>query len=168
MNEVRVMKIETCFQLLDDIQSFANFNSRSKATVYAIRASVLTEYGGNVNYLKKACECAKKACEIDPITSHWFYIYSLALTAQRHYMHTYKSRPTENEINAIQQAIMLSDGKNTSYNYHRMTLDKDITIRNYHQSTNKYDKAVIEKNLQDNKRIVQMIKYVKRHILIVK
>lgn len=145
---------------MEDIESFANMNSRSKATVYAVRAAVLTEYGGNVKYFKKACECAKKACEIDPITPHWFYIYSRALTAQRHYLCSYKSSPTENEINAIQQAIMLSDGKNTFYNYHRMTLDRDIVIRKYHECTNKNDKVMIEKNLQNNKTIVQMIKYV--------
>lgn len=135
---------------------------RSRATVYAIRAAVLTEYGGSINYYKKACECAKKACDLDPSTSYWFYIHSLALTAQRQFTQTHKSSPTESEINAIQQAIMLSDGKNTLFNYHRMTLDRDTTIRNFHINKNNKDKSLNTKNLQENKTIVQMIKYVKQ------
>lgn len=141
---------------------------KSRASVHAMRAALLIEYGGNVLYFKKACEYAKKACDLDPKTAHWFYIYSLALTAQRHFLHSIKSNPSENEIIAIQQAIGLSDGRNTFYNYHRMTLDKDITIYNYHNNINKNDKSMMEKNLQENQTLVQMIKYVvkKRLILI--
>lgn len=143
-------------------------DSKSRAAAHAIRSALLTEYGGNALNFKKACEYAKKACDLDPNTAHWFYIYSLALTAQRHFLHSIKSNPSENEIAAIQLAIRLSDGRNTFYNYHRMTLDKDITIYDYHNNINKKDKSMIEKNFQENKTIVQMIKYVvnKRLILI--
>lgn len=137
-------------------------DTQSKAAVYAVRAATLTQFGVNGKILKKACEFAQKACVIDPITPYWFYNYSLALNAERHYLHTFRSYPTENEINAIQQAIMLSDGNNTSFNYHRMELDKDTIIRDFHTNSNKNDKVMIEKNYQRNKKIVQMIKYVKR------
>lgn len=151
------------FQLLDEIVSFNNsMDSKSKATVHAIHAAVLMEYGGNVHYFKKASKCISKACKLDPNTPHWFYIYSLTLTAERHALHSYKSCPTEYEINAIQQAIMLSDGKNVFFNYHRMTLDRDTTVHNFHNNINKRDKCAMEKNLQENKKIVQMIKYVKQ------
>lgn len=133
---------------------------KSRASVHAIRAIVLIEYGGNALYFKKACDCAKKACDLDPNTPHWFYIYSLVLTAQRHFLHSIKSNPSEIEIIAIQKAIELSDGRNTFYNYHRMTLDKDSTVYNYHNNINKSDELMMEKNLQENKILVQMIKYV--------
>lgn len=138
-------------------------DSKSKAAVHIIRAAVLIEYGRkNANYLKKASKFASKACELDSNTSYWFYIYSLSLTAERRLLHSYKSCPTENEINAIQQAIMLSDGRNTFYNYHRMTLDRDVTIYSFHNTLNKRDKCAMDKNIQENKKIVQMIKYVKK------
>lgn len=151
------------FQLLSDIVSFANMDSKSRAAVHAIRAAVLIEYGGNAVYFKKACECANKACDLDPATSYWFYLYSLSLTAQRHFLLTYKSCPKESEINAVQQAIMLSDGKNTHFNYHRMTLDKDTIIFKYHKS--KKDKTCVDKNLKDNRIIVEMIKFVKLRLI---
>lgn len=147
-----------CQWLLDDIIPLSNMDSKSRATVYAVRAAVFTEYGGSPHIFKKACNSAKKACDLDPNTSHWFYIYSLALTTQRQFLHSHKSNPTENEINAIQQAIMLSDGKNTAFNYHRMILDRDTAIRYYHKNKNNLDKSWIEKNWQANKTIVQMIK----------
>lgn len=131
--------------------------------MHAIHASILTEYNGDANDYKKACECAKKACDLDPSTSHWFYIYSLALTAQRIFSQSFKSSPTENEINAIQQAVKLSGGKNILFEYKKMTLKRDSIIGNFHSNKNKNDKAVIQKNLLDNKSIVKMIKYVKQN-----
>lgn len=135
-------------------------DSKSRAAVHAVHAAILNEYVGNPTFFKKATEYAKKACDLDPNTSYWFYVYSLALTAQRHYLHTRKSKPTDGEINAIQQAILLSDGKNTHFNYHRMTLDRDTAIRFYHDNKHVKDKSVYQKNVQDNKTLVQMIKYV--------
>lgn len=136
-------------------------DSKSRAAVYAVRAAIFNEYGGNASYYKKACSYAKKACDLDPNSSYWFYIYSLTLTAQRHFLLTRKSKPNENEINSIQQAILLSDGKNTLFNYQRMILDRDTAMSYYHENKNKKDKSVYQKNAQDNKTLVQMIKYVK-------
>lgn len=147
-----------CKWLLDDIILFSVMDSKSRASVHAIRAAVLIEYGGNIIYIKKACEMAKKACDLDPKTSEWFYIYSLALTAHRHFLLPYKSIPTENELNTIHQAILLSNGKNTLFNYHKMVLYRDTTIGNYHNNKNKNDKSMLKKNLQENKQIVHMIK----------
>ncbi|XP_025197328.1 uncharacterized protein LOC112596064 [Melanaphis sacchari] len=147
-----------CKWLLDDIILLDNMDSKSKATVHAIRAAVFTEYGGSSHIFKRACDSARKACDLDPNTSQWFYIYSLALAAQRKFLYSHKSNPTENERNAIQHAIMLSDGNNTVFNYHRMILDRDTAIRYYHDNKNNRDKSWIEKNLQANKTIVQMIK----------
>ena len=144
---------------MDDIVLLSIMDSKSRASIYAIHAAVLIEYE-NPSYLKKACETAKKACGLDPKTSHWFYIHSIALTSQRQFLQSHKSSPTDNEINAIQQAIMLSDGKNTAFNYHRMMLDRDTAIRYYHDNKNNHDKFWIDKNRQANKTIVQMIKYV--------
>jgi len=147
-----------CKWLLDDIVLMSIMDSKSRASLYAIRAAVLIEYGGDASYLKKACELTKKACDLDPKTSYWFYIRSLALTAQRQFLLSYKSVPAENEINAINQANILFDGINTLFKYHEMVLFKDTTAGNYHNNTNKNDKFLIKKNLQDNKKIVNMIK----------
>lgn len=163
-----IILFEIFFQLLDDVVLFDNMNFRSKATVYAIRAAVLIQYSGSDNYFKRACEYAKKACDLDPKTSHWFYIYSLTLTARRHFLYSYKSCPTTDELKTSHEAIMLSDGKNTFYNYHRMTLERDIAIRDYHNNTNKNDKFMIEKNIKNNKLILHMITYVKQNIVCLK
>jgi len=135
-------------------------DSKSRASVHAIRAAVLIEYGGNPIYLKKACETAKKACDLDPKTSYWFYIHSLALTAQRQFLQSQKSIPAENEMNAIQQAITLSNEKNALFHYHKMVLCRDTITGNYHNNKNKNDKSMINKNLKQNKTIVYNIKYV--------
>ncbi|KAL4131160.1 hypothetical protein QTP88_008504 [Uroleucon formosanum] len=147
-----------CKWLLDDIESFANMDSKSRASVHAIRAAVLIEYGGNPIYLKKACEVAKKACDLDPKTSLWFYIHSLALTAQRKFLLSHKSSPTENEINTIRQAIILSNGTNALFNYHNMVLYRDTIVGNFHNNKNKNENSLLKKNLQENKKIVHMIK----------
>lgn len=138
--------------------------SKPRAAVHAVRAAILKEYGRSTSYLKKASECAKKACDLDPKTSYWFYTYSLVLTAQRHFLLTHKSCPTEDEITAIQEAILLSNGNNTLYNYHRMILDRDTIIYKFHSMKNK-NKSFLDKNLKDNKNIVQMIKYIKYQTL---
>ncbi|VVC40331.1 Hypothetical protein CINCED_3A024167 [Cinara cedri] len=147
-----------CNWLLESITSFANMDPKSRAAVYAVHSAVLNEYYRNPTFLKKASYYAKKACDLDPNTSYWFYIFSITLTAQRQYFQTCKSKPTENEINAIQQAIVLSDGKNTLYNYQRMRLDKDTMINDYYDKKNKNDPLVYQKFVQDNQTLVQMIK----------
>lgn len=134
--------------------------SKSRAAVHAIRAAILIEYGRSKTHFKKACEVAKKACDLDAKNSYWFYIHSLALTAQRYFLLTYKSVPAENEINAINQANSLSNGKNALFNYHKMILSKNTAEGNYHNSKNKNDKSMINKNIQDNKKVVHYIKYV--------
>lgn len=133
---------------------------KSKATVFGIHAAVLIEYGKYHRYYKTACQCAKNACKLDPNTSHWFYIYSLAMTAERHLLCTFRSCPTKCEKNAIQQAIMLSNERNISFNYQRMKLDKDTITSIFFSSKNRFDKYILEKNHQENKQIVLMIKYV--------
>lgn len=130
-------------------------NIKSKATINAIRGAILTEYGANnMIYLKRACSNSKRACELDPVTSHWFYIYSLALTAIRKFFH--KSNPNKCEINAINQACMLSNGKNALFNYQQLILCRYDTVRNYYCGNNK-KKSVIEKN-QQHEKFVSIVK----------
>lgn len=89
-------------------------DNKSKAAVHAIHAVILIEYSKSINCFKNASKYAKKACELDPETSHWFHIYTLVLIAQRQSVHTENLCITEKEIHlAIQQAVMFSDGKNT-------------------------------------------------------
>jgi len=54
--------------------------------------------------------------------------------------------PADDEINAIHQAIVLSNGKNPLFNYHRLVM---------------YDTSVNEKKLLENQKVADMIKYVK-------
>ncbi|XP_025421511.1 uncharacterized protein LOC112691465 isoform X2 [Sipha flava] len=152
--------LEECKWLLDDIIPFNKMNCIPKASIFAIHAAVLTEYGANAQYYKKACYFANKACVLDPSSPHWFYIYAVALTKQRTFLHSYKSHPTENEINSIQHAIILSDGKDTVFNYHRILLDKDSIIRNFHDNINIKNKNMYDINLKANQKIVEMIKTV--------
>lgn len=151
---------------MDDIVLMSAMDPKSRAAVHGVRAAVLIEYGGNAQYLKKACEYAKKSCETDPNNSYWFYIYSLALTSQRKFLQSYKSNPTENEKNAIQQAILLSNGKNPIFKYHEMLLNRDTIFQNFHK--NKNDKSIIATNLKENKAIVKTIMYVKLLLIIIK
>lgn len=138
-------------------------DSKSRASVHAIHAAVLIEYGENQFYFKKACDMAEKACNLDPKTSHWFYIHSLALTAQRKFSQTHKSIPANTEIKAIHQAILLSNGNNPSINYHKLSIAKDIALGNYYDLdlNNEKNKTIIKRNLQENLKLVDMVKYVK-------
>jgi len=127
-------------------------NTKSKAIINAIHTAILTEYGANnMIYLKRACSNANRACNLDPITSQWFYIHSLTLTAIRQFF--YKSNPNECEINAINQACMLSNGKNALFNHQQLILCKYDTVRNY----NYEKKSVIEKN-QQHKICISIVK----------
>ncbi|XP_050062676.1 uncharacterized protein LOC114131742 isoform X2 [Aphis gossypii] len=126
---------EECKWLLDDIVLLSIMHSKSRASIHAIHAAVLIEYG-NPSYLKKACETAKKACALDPRTSHWFYIHSLALTAQRQFLLPYKSVPAKNEINAINQANILCNGINELFKYHEIVLFRETTVRSFYKNKN--------------------------------
>lgn len=103
-------------------------DNKSKAAIYATHAAILIEYGENLDCFKNACEYAKKACVLDPQTSHWFHIYSLVLITQRQFVLTLeytkdkllllanKSYLAENEIIlAIQKAVTFSSIKSTFY-----------------------------------------------------
>lgn len=127
-------------------------NSKSRASVHAIRAAVLIEYSENHVYLSKACDMAKKACDLDPKTSHWFYIHSLALTAQRQILLSHKSIPAGDEINAIHQAIVLSNGKNPLFNYHRLAMDVIF---------------INKTKLPEDQKIADVIKYLKLRLYII-
>lgn len=133
-------------------------NSKPRAAVHAVRAAILTEYGGELTSFIKACESAKKACDLDPKTAYWFYIYSLSLTTRRHFLHSCRSGPAENEVNMIQQAVMLSEEKHPLFIFHKTIIYNDTVMNDFHTSSNKNDTKLIEKNLQENKTIVQMIK----------
>ncbi|XP_050062018.1 uncharacterized protein LOC114128803 [Aphis gossypii] len=144
---------EECKWILNDVVLYSHLNIKSKATINAIRGAILTEYGANnMIYLKRACSNAKRACELDPTTSHWFYIYSLALTAIRQFFH--KSTPNICEINAINQACMLSNGKNALFNYQQLSLCRYDTVRNYNRDNNKNQQH--EKCVSVVKNIISM------------
>jgi len=135
-------------------------NNESKAAVHAIQAAVLIEYSNHEDSFNKAIECAKIACDLNPINCYWFYLYSLVLTAQRNFLQTYKSYPTETEKNAIQKAIELSDIQNINIMYHEIMLFKNTVLHKFHSNKNK-NKYFNNKHLHDTKILVQMIKYVK-------
>ncbi|XP_060861971.1 uncharacterized protein LOC132939002 [Metopolophium dirhodum] len=148
---------EECKWLLEDISSFANMDSKLRASVHAIRAAVLIEYSENLVYLSKACDMAKKACDLDPTTSHWYYIHSLALTAQRQLSSTHKLIPADDEINAIHQAIVLSNGKNPLFNYHWLVMD-DISINKENQKIADMIKSIMNIGPKDPHLVVKCAK----------
>lgn len=99
---------------------FNCMDSKSKASIYAIRAAVYIDIGGQD--LRNAVQYAKKACELDSDYGYWNYFYSVAMTAQRQYLNANKSCPTEAEFDAIQHAIILTTEPNPYFNYHRINL----------------------------------------------
>ncbi|XP_026818295.1 uncharacterized protein LOC113557156 isoform X2 [Rhopalosiphum maidis] len=124
--------IEECKWILNDVVLYSHMNFKSRATIHAICAAVLTEYGANnMIYLKNACNNAK-------------------IASNRQFSH--KSNPTKNEINAINQAVMLSNGKNVLFNYHQLILCRYDIVRNTIKK-----KSLIKQNLQ-HKKCVYIIK----------
>lgn len=136
-------------------------NQHSKAAVHAVKAAVLIEYSKNENDFEKAIESIKIACDLNPTNAYWFYLHSIVLRAHRHFMHTYRSSPTENEKNAIQQAIELSNYHNDSIMYQEIIMYNDKILNNFHSNVNKKDVFLNNKHLSDSKKMIQMIKYVK-------
>lgn len=142
---------------------FSDISYHSKAAVYAIQAAVLIEYGFNEDCFKKAAECVNIACDLDPNVPYWFYLHSLVLRAHRLFLLTNKSCPTEDERRTIQQAILLSNVQNIYFMYHEITLFKDSILYEFHKNKNELNKHKMqkEKHLNNEKKIVLMIKYVK-------
>lgn len=141
------------------ISIFNKLNSKSKATVYAVRAAFCIETGGKE--LENVVQYAKKACDLDPDTAQWHYFHSLAMTAQRQYLHTNKSCPTETEFDAVQHAIILANEPNANFNFHRMILMTNKTLYHHFNSgniiSNKNEKS-FEKMKQNLYSIVELIK----------
>lgn len=137
---------------------FSDLNHESKAAVYAIKAAVLIEYGDDEDDFEKAVKCTTLACDFNPTGAYWFYFHSLAQTACRNHKRASHSCPSKNEMDAIQQAIFLS---NTSQNpiimYHEIILFNDITLSNFHSNKNNED----IQHLRNTKKLVQMIKYIR-------
>lgn len=148
--------------MLDSIP-FSDLNYHSKATVYAVQAAVLIEYGYTEHYFKKAIECINIACDLDPNIPYWFYLHSLVLRAYRQFLLTNKSCPSQDERNSIQRAILLSNVQNIYFRYHEITLFKDTILYDFHQNKNEINKCKMlkEKHLCKEKKIILMIKYIK-------
>lgn len=134
-------------------------NSKSKAAVYAVRAAFCIEIGGKE--LENVVEYAKRACDLDPDTAEWHYFHSLAMTAQRQYLHTNKSCPTDAEFDAIQHAIILANEPNAYFNFHRMILMTNKIFHyhiNYDNTINNHDENSLEKMKQNLNSIIELIK----------
>lgn len=135
-------------------------SSKSKATVHAIRAAVCIEIGGEA--LQNAVKYAKQACDLDSDTAYWNYFHSVALTAQRQYLNTYKSCPTEVEFDAIQHAIVLINEPNPYFNFHRMNLLKNKILYYYYYDSGNSNKIILEDSSkqiqQDFQNIIELIK----------
>lgn len=144
--------------MLKTIKPFSKMKPKSKAAIYATEAAVLIEYGGNKDYFERAEECSQKACNLNPSNSYWFYLHAIVLRTRRHFLQSFKSCPTDNEINAIEQSIMLSDVQNLFIRYHEIILFKETTLYNFHNKKN-----VLSTNIfrDDFYKVVDMIKYVK-------
>lgn len=112
------------------ITPFNSMDAKSRAAIYAIRAAICVEIGGKSS--KNAVHYAQKACDLDSDTAYWKYFHSVALTAQRQYISTCKSCPTESEFDAIQYAIILVNEPNPYFNFHRMNLMKNKLLYRYH------------------------------------
>ncbi|VVC40332.1 Hypothetical protein CINCED_3A016949 [Cinara cedri] len=146
--------------LLETIKPFSKMKAKCKAVVFAIEAAVLIEYGGSKDYFEKAEECSQKACNLNPSNSYWFYLHALVLRTRRVFLKTYKSCPTDNEIDSINQSIMLSNGQNLFIRYHEITLYKEKFFYNFYANKNKTNTFQKIKFGDDLYTIVNMIKLV--------
>lgn len=139
---------------------FNCINLKSKATVYAIRAAVYIDIDDQA--LQSAVQYVKKSCELDSDNAYWNYLHSVAMTAQRQYLNTNKSCPTEAEFDAIQYAVILTNEPNPHFNFHRMLLMQNkILYHNYIHNINSngnlngYSSKKIK---QDFQNILELIK----------
>lgn len=149
------------FQLFETITRFNSLNVKSRAAVNALHAVVCIDIGGKV--LRNVVQYAKTACELDPDTVQWNYFLSIAMTAQRQYLNTNISCPTDAEFDSIQQAIILSNEPNPYFNFHRMHLMTNKILYHYHLDSNKNEnyenKNALEKIKKDFLNIIELIKY---------
>lgn len=126
----------------------------------AIQSAVFIEYGNNEDHLKKAVECGKMACASNPTNAYWFYCHSLALTAYRRFLQTFKSTPNKNEMNAIQEAITKSNIQNPNIKYHEIILFKDTVLHNFHLKKKNIYNCPSDQHSCNTKKLIQMIQYV--------
>lgn len=138
------------------ITPFHSMHFKSKAAVYSLRSIVGMEYGSREMY--NITQYTKKACDLDSDTPYWSYFHSVAMTAQRQYLNTYESCPTESEFDAIQYAIILMKKPNPYFNYHRMNLMKNKIICHHYTNKSYINKDSLEKVKQDYQNIVELIK----------
>lgn len=120
---------------------FNSMSPKSRAAVYAVRAAVCVEYGGDET-LNDAVEYATRACDLDPDTAQWSYYRSVSLTAQRQHLHTCKSCPADAEFDAVQRAIISANVPDAYYNFHRMVLIKNKILYRY-----RYDNRINRNNV---------------------
>jgi len=151
------------------ITKFNSLNSKSRAAVNALHAAVCLEIGGKS--LQNIVQYAKTACELDPDTVQWKYYLSIAMTAQRQYLSTNISCPTEDEFDYIQQAIILSNEPNPYFNFHRMHLMTNKILYHYYQDNNisksNKNKNTLEKTKKDFLNIIELNKSVIKSKLII-
>jgi len=149
------------FQLFEMITRFNNLDSKSRAAINAIRAAVCIDIGGQS--LQNVVQYAKTACELDPDTVQWNYFLSVAMTAQRQFLNTNISCPTNEEFDSIQQAVILSNEPNPYFNFHRMHLMTNKILYHYHLDNNRgkstRNKNKLEKIKKDFLNIKELIKY---------
>ncbi|XP_026823304.1 uncharacterized protein LOC113561210 [Rhopalosiphum maidis] len=149
-----------CQQLFEMITRFNNLDSKSRAAINALHAAVCIEIGGKS--LQNVVQYAKTACELDPDTVQWNYFLSVAMTAQRQYLNTNISCPTNTEFDSIQQAIILSNEPNPYFNFHRMHLMTNKILYHYHFDNNRGENTGNENAMETIKKdflnIIELIK----------
>jgi hypothetical protein len=148
------------FQLFEMITRFNNLDSKSRAAINALHAAVCIEIGGKS--LQNVVQYAKTACELDPDTVQWNYFLSVAMTAQRQYLNTNISCPSNTEFDSIQQAIILSNEPNPYFNFHRMHLMTNKILYYYHFDNNRGENTGNENAMETIKKdflnIIELIK----------
>ncbi|XP_027838354.2 uncharacterized protein LOC114120598 [Aphis gossypii] len=152
-----------CQQLFEMITRFNNLDSKSRAAINAIRTAVCIDIGGQS--LQNVVQYAKTACELDPDTMQWNYFLSIAMTAQRQYLNTNISCPTNEEFDSIQQAIILSNEPNPYFNFHRMHLMTNKILYHYHIDDNRRKSIRNENKLEKIKKDFLNIKELIKEIV---
>ncbi|XP_025200273.1 uncharacterized protein LOC112598130 [Melanaphis sacchari] len=149
-----------CQQLFEMITKFNDLDSKSRAAINALHAAICIDIGGKS--LQNVVQYAKTACELDPDNVQWNYFLSIAMTAQRQYLNTNISCPTDDEFDSIQQAVILSNEPNPYFNFHRMHLMINKILYHYYFDNNREKRTgnenALEKIKKDFLNITELIK----------
>lgn len=116
-------------QMIGNLLLEKNMTKKQLAALYASKAFVIIEYGGD--YFRSALDYALEAKKMDPSIAEWQFLVGLIMGRIRHLEFTNK-RPSEEEIISLEKAVQLS-GSNIRFKVALAESYSDKAFDIYHQ-----------------------------------